>query len=142
MQYHECTKVNGKLKFSIRNLKATKCCYYFVAHLQQLKNQTGQQDPQTLQYVTRKEVLEQDLNRRASFIIISKVLNLLKNMFQVAGLMELRIKITDKLRITYQNLAQLQSQIIDDELIRWKREQQLSGNGVPFNSNLDQIQDW
>lgn len=56
--------------------------------------------------------------------------------------MELRIKITEKLRQTYQNLAQLQSQIIDDELIRWKREQQLSGNGVPFNSNLDQIQDW
>lgn len=104
LQYHECTKVN--------------------AHLQQLKNQTGQQDPQTLQYVTRKEVLEQDLNRR------------------VAGLMELRIKITEKLRQTYQSLAQLQSQIIDDELIRWKREQQLSGNGVPFNSNLDQIQDW
>ncbi|XP_066147545.1 signal transducer and activator of transcription 5B isoform X2 [Euwallacea fornicatus] len=120
LQYHECTKVN--------------------AHLQQLKNQggpacTGDQihrfaasvdppDQQTLQMISKKELLEQDLNRR------------------VAQLMELRIRIMEKLRQTYQHLAQLQSQIIDDELIRWKRDQQLSGNGVPFTSNLDQIQDW
>ncbi|CAG9767639.1 unnamed protein product [Ceutorhynchus assimilis] len=107
LQYHECTKVN--------------------AHLQQLKNQGGPaavQDQQTLQYINRKEMLEQELNRR------------------VAGLMELRLKITEKLRQTYQVLTQLQSQIIDEELIRWKRDQQLSGNGVPFTSNLDQIQDW
>lgn len=32
--------------------------------------------------------------------------------------------------------------MLDDELIRWKREQQLAGNGTSFNSNLDNIQEW
>ncbi|KAL1490502.1 hypothetical protein ABEB36_013184 [Hypothenemus hampei] len=106
LQYCECTKVN--------------------AHLQQLKNQgsLNAQDQQTLQYINRKDLLEQDLNRR------------------VAALMELRIKITEQLRQNYQLLSQVQSQVIDDELIRWKRNQQLSGNGVLFNSSLDKIQEW
>ncbi|KAI5636789.1 STAT protein, DNA binding domain-containing protein [Phthorimaea operculella] len=40
------------------------------------------------------------------------------------------------------NLGQLQSQVLDEELIKWKREQQLSGNGVPMQSNLNTIQEW
>lgn len=48
----------------------------------------------------------------------------------------------DKLKETIASLNTLQSQVLDDELIRWKREQQLAGNGAPFNSNLDNIQEW
>ncbi|KAF7282323.1 signal transducer and transcription activator Stat92E isoform X2 [Rhynchophorus ferrugineus] len=100
-------------------------CTKVNAHLQQLNSQGTAQEQQAVQpYIKRKEMLEVDLNRR------------------VAALMELRIKLTEKFKQTYQLLHQLQSQIIDDELIRWKRDQQLAGNGVPFNSNLDQIQDW
>ena len=39
-------------------------------------------------------------------------------------------------------LQELQYRILDQELNRWKREQQLSGNGAPFANNLDQIQKW
>ena len=39
-------------------------------------------------------------------------------------------------------LSALQHTVLDDELIRWKRGQQLYGNGVPFENNIDQIQEW
>ena len=39
-------------------------------------------------------------------------------------------------------LKEVQYRILDQELNRWKREQQLSGNGAPFANNLDQIQKW
>ncbi len=39
-------------------------------------------------------------------------------------------------------LQELQYRILDQELNRWKRDQQLSGNGAPFQNNLDQIQKW
>ena len=39
-------------------------------------------------------------------------------------------------------LKELQFRILDQELNKWKREQQLSGNGAPFANNLDQIQKW
>lgn len=56
--------------------------------------------------------------------------------------MQLRIQLGDKLKETFQMLNALQSQVLDEELIRWKREQQLAGNGAIFNSNLDTIQEW
>ncbi|KAL1491221.1 hypothetical protein ABEB36_011852 [Hypothenemus hampei] len=104
--YDECTRVN--------------------AHLQQFKNHKTptEHDQQALQYVNRKNLLEQDLNRR------------------VAVMMELRMKITEKFTHSHQLLVQVQNQVVDDELMRWKRGQQLAGNGVPFKSSIDQIQDW
>ena len=39
-------------------------------------------------------------------------------------------------------LKELQYHILDQELNKWKRDQQLSGNGAPFANNLDQIQKW
>ena len=39
-------------------------------------------------------------------------------------------------------LKELQFRILDQELNRWKREQQLSGNGATFHNNLDTIQKW
>lgn len=61
---------------------------------------------------------------------------------QVASLMQLRIQLGDKLKETYQQLNVLQLKVLDEELIHWKREQQLAGNGAIFNSNLDTIQEW
>ncbi|CAH1960095.1 unnamed protein product [Acanthoscelides obtectus] len=72
----------------------------------------------------QKEMLEQVLNQK------------------VAGLMNLRLALAEKLKETVQLLSQLQMLVLDEELIRWKREQQLAGNGANFNSNLDTIQEW
>jgi hypothetical protein len=33
-------------------------------------------------------------------------------------------------------------QVLDKELIRWKREQQLAGNGFPITESLDTLQEW
>ena len=39
-------------------------------------------------------------------------------------------------------MKELQYRVLDQELNKWKREQQLSGNGAPFTNNLDTIQKW
>ena len=36
----------------------------------------------------------------------------------------------------------VQMQVLDKELIRWKREQQLAGNGNPFTFSLETLQEW
>lgn len=56
--------------------------------------------------------------------------------------MQQRLALGDKFKETILLLSQLQASILDDELVRWKREQQLAGNGATFNSNLDTIQEW
>lgn len=61
---------------------------------------------------------------------------------KVSAMVQLRMSLVDKLKETISHLTTLQSRILDSELIRWKREQQLAGNGAQFNSNLDSIQEW
>lgn len=61
---------------------------------------------------------------------------------KISGLLQMRLALADKHRETIQLLGQVQSRVLDDELIRWKRAQQLGGNGAPFSNNLEQIQDW
>ncbi len=39
-------------------------------------------------------------------------------------------------------LKDVQYRILDQELNKWKRDQQLAGNGAAFANNLDQIQKW
>jgi signal transducer and activator of transcription 5B len=39
-------------------------------------------------------------------------------------------------------LKDLQFRVLDQELNRWKRDQQLSGNGAPFQNNMETIQKW
>lgn len=101
-------------------------CTKLNATIQQLNTQASTpQNQQALQKITRqKEMMEQMLNQK------------------VASLMNLRLALSDKLKETYQHLNALQSQVLDEELIHWKREQQLAGNGSIFNSNLDAIQEW
>lgn len=40
------------------------------------------------------------------------------------------------------NLRALQSHILDEHLIRWKRQQQLAGNGAVFEASLETLQQW
>ncbi|XP_028032015.1 signal transducer and activator of transcription 5A isoform X1 [Bombyx mandarina] len=60
----------------------------------------------------------------------------------VAQITQSQMELVDHMKENITNLRQLQSQVLDDELIKWKREQQLSGNGVPMQSNLNTIQEW
>lgn len=51
--------------------------------------------------------------------------------------------LAEKHKGTIERLNILQQRILDEELINWKREQQMAGNGKPFNqTKLDQIQEW
>ncbi|CAH0730881.1 unnamed protein product, partial [Brenthis ino] len=60
----------------------------------------------------------------------------------VAQINQSQMELVDHMKENIANLRQLQSQVLDEELIKWKREQQLSGNGVPMQSNLNTIQEW
>ncbi|GIY78909.1 signal transducer and activator of transcription 5B [Caerostris darwini] len=60
----------------------------------------------------------------------------------IQELMRLRMKLGQHFSDTYIELNELQKRILDTELIKWKRAQQLHGNGEPFHNNLDQIQEW
>ncbi|CAG9853830.1 unnamed protein product [Phyllotreta striolata] len=100
-------------------------CSKISAHLQTIISQPNAQLPANVSKLQKqKESLEQILNQK------------------LAGLMQMRLALGEKLKETYQLLAQLQTQVLDEELIKWKRDQQLSGNGATFTSNLDTIQDW
>ncbi|XP_042900970.1 signal transducer and activator of transcription 5B isoform X2 [Parasteatoda tepidariorum] len=61
---------------------------------------------------------------------------------KIQELLRIRMTILDQYQKTFMELSELQKRILDTELIRWKRGQQLAGNGVPFENNLDQIQEW
>ncbi|XP_075989939.1 signal transducer and transcription activator Stat92E isoform X2 [Anticarsia gemmatalis] len=61
---------------------------------------------------------------------------------KVAQISQSQLELVDHMKENIANLRQLQSQVLDEELIKWKREQQLSGNGVPMQSNLNTIQEW
>ena len=61
---------------------------------------------------------------------------------KVAGLMQLRLTLAEKLQRTVNHLTSLQARVLDEELISWKRDQQLAGNGSQFNTTLDNIQEW
>ena len=39
-------------------------------------------------------------------------------------------------------LTQLQAHILDEQLITWKRHQQLAGNGSQFEGSLETLQQW
>lgn len=114
IQYHECTKLN--------------------AHLTHLSSQNSQPHMSPQQTQQNKEV-ETKLRRQRDLME-----NMLKQ--KVSGLLQFRLTLTDKLKENVSHLATLQSRVLDDELIRWKREQQLAGNGAKFVSNLDIIQEW
>ncbi|EFX86742.1 hypothetical protein DAPPUDRAFT_97641 [Daphnia pulex] len=64
------------------------------------------------------------------------------NVKVLAELLQMRMALAEKHKETLMLIENLQARVLDDELIRWKREQQLAGNGVPFHSNLDSIQEW
>ena len=50
--------------------------------------------------------------------------------------------LAEKHQKTLHLLRKQQTIIVDDELIQWKRRQQLAGNGGPAEGGLDILQSW
>jgi len=61
---------------------------------------------------------------------------------KITDLMRLKMDLEEKITATVKDLSVLQAKVLDEELTRWKREQQLAGNGAPLNNNLDTLQSW
>ncbi|KAH6929480.1 hypothetical protein HPB50_000580 [Hyalomma asiaticum] len=101
-------------------------CQKLQAHYQQLSTQnTGQTNVELLNKIHNDtKAMEQAIRQR------------------VSDLREMRIAFSDKQQETVNLLSTLQTRVLDNELIKWKRAQQLGGNGVTFENNLDQIQEW
>ncbi|XP_042239930.1 signal transducer and activator of transcription 5B-like isoform X2 [Homarus americanus] len=102
-------------------------CAKINAHLSHIQGQERTQQNRELEQSLRrrKDVGEQQLAQK------------------VSGLLQRRMDLAEKHKGTIDRLNNLQQRILDEELINWKREQQMAGNGKPFNQNkLDQIQDW
>uniref|UniRef100_A0A0V0G7K5 Signal transducer and activator of transcription n=1 Tax=Triatoma dimidiata TaxID=72491 RepID=A0A0V0G7K5_TRIDM len=101
-------------------------CTKINAHISHLQNQPQNQTNIDLDKKLRrqKEMMEQMLSQK------------------VTGLMQQRISLTEKLKVTLGLIVTVQGRILDEELIKWKRDQQLAGNGAKFNNNLDTIQEW
>uniref|UniRef100_A0A6I8N877 Signal transducer and activator of transcription 5B n=1 Tax=Ornithorhynchus anatinus TaxID=9258 RepID=A0A6I8N877_ORNAN len=57
-------------------------------------------------------------------------------------LQQYRVELAEKHQKTLQLLRKQQTIILDDELIQWKRRQQLAGNGGPPEGGLDVLQSW
>ncbi|XP_075033016.1 signal transducer and activator of transcription 5B [Mixophyes fleayi] len=57
-------------------------------------------------------------------------------------LQQYRLDLSEKHQKTLQLLRKQQTVILDDELIQWKRRQQLAGNGGPPEGSLDLLQTW
>ncbi|XP_066300615.1 signal transducer and activator of transcription 5B-like isoform X1 [Branchiostoma lanceolatum] len=57
-------------------------------------------------------------------------------------LLQMRITLAEKHRTTFHHLSELQQRIVEEELIQWKRRQQLAGNGGPQEETLDLLQQW
>ncbi|XP_055513113.1 signal transducer and activator of transcription 5A isoform X2 [Leucoraja erinacea] len=57
-------------------------------------------------------------------------------------LQQYRLDLAEKHQKTLQLLRKLQTIILDDELIQWKRRQQLAGNGGQSEGGLDVLQSW
>ncbi|XP_021373929.1 signal transducer and activator of transcription 5B-like [Mizuhopecten yessoensis] len=89
---------------------------------QQLIKNSGQMEKNLRK---QKEDLERDLLSKAE------------------ELLQYRLILAEKLSDTFLGLEELQKIVVDKALIAWKRRQQLSGNGVKFDTQLlDNLQQW
>ncbi|KAJ3607510.1 hypothetical protein NHX12_024561 [Muraenolepis orangiensis] len=61
---------------------------------------------------------------------------------EVTTLQKYRLDLSEQHQKTVSLLRKQQTLILDEELIQWKRRQQLSGNGGPAEGGLDVLQSW
>ncbi|KAG1687688.1 Signal transducer and activator of transcription 5B [Nymphon striatum] len=108
------------------NPRVNKHLGTITAHLQQIENHgSGQANPEDVKKIQRQKVI---------------IDNILSN--QAQAILKQRVDLIRFYADTFSLITSLQSHVVDDILIRWKHEQQQSGNSGVFNNNLDQIQHW
>ncbi|XP_040575664.1 signal transducer and activator of transcription 5B [Lepeophtheirus salmonis] len=86
--------------------------------------QHGEQHPDVVKNKSQMDLLEKKIKER--YLMLSAQRNELVNSFFK----------------TYHDVKEIQSIVLDTELIRWKRDQQLAGNGLEMNFSLDILQEW
>lgn len=59
---------------------------------------------------------------------------------KISALVQCRVQLAENLKETCFLIENTQSKILNTELLNWKREQQLQGNGAKYNCTLDMIQ--
>ncbi|ODM94108.1 Signal transducer and activator of transcription 5A [Orchesella cincta] len=113
-----------------------------IIHLHRMQQQQGNVQQNTMQvqaieknFQEQKQRFEYELKQRNEFGIVVMMITL-TNLFQ------LKQDLEDKITLSVTELSALQSKVLDEELTRWKREQQLAGNGAPLTNNLDTLQSW
>ncbi|GIY78911.1 signal transducer and activator of transcription 5B [Caerostris darwini] len=65
-----------------------------------------------------------------------------KLIYDFQQLLKLRMELYNNFLHIYIRLKELQKKFLETHLIKWKRAQQLYGNGVPFQNNLEKLQEW
>ena len=113
-----------ELKHLVETQETFNILFHEKCRIDEALNRSQQQQDQatiTRMQAKKKEV-DETLNVKAT-----EVLNMRTNM-------------ANKLFQSVNELAEIQNCVLNDHLMGWRRQQQLSGNGVPFFNNLDQIQ--
>merc|ERR1719232_520520 len=59
-----------------------------------------------------------------------------------SGLCTARNSVMSDIVFTVREAKEVQAEVLDNELIAWKREQQLAGNGLQMTLSLETIQEW
>lgn len=91
---------------------------------QSFVQQNGEQHPDVKKYRATKEGME-NATRQKYLSLVGKRSGLFNSYVEI-----------------YKSVRDVQAQVLDKELIRWKRDQQLAGNGHPINMSLEVLQEW
>ncbi|CAL8124206.1 unnamed protein product [Orchesella dallaii] len=102
-----------------------------IIHLHRMQQQQGNVQQNSMQ-VQAIEKNFQEQKQRFEYELKQRITNLF----------QLKQDLEDKITLSVTELSALQSKVLDEELTRWKREQQLAGNGAPLTNNLDTLQSW
>ncbi|XP_041073535.1 signal transducer and activator of transcription 5B-like isoform X1 [Cetorhinus maximus] len=110
--------------------------YFIIQYQESLRIQAqlaqlAQLSPQDQNRIVREQSLQQKRTSVESWL-----------QREAQTLQQYRLDLAEKHQKTLQLLRKLQTIILDDELIQWKRRQQLAGNGGQSEGSLDVLQSW
>ncbi|XP_059170023.1 signal transducer and activator of transcription 5B-like isoform X2 [Physella acuta] len=109
----------------------------FIIRFSDCQKVTGQLQ-QIAQLPNTKEKIAKEIQLRTQK---DQIDNQLSGLAQ--ELLHLRMELSRKYEQTIHSLQELQKEILDNELISWKRRQQLAGNGLLMdNSSIETLQQW
>jgi len=93
--------------------------------LQALQQQYGEEDSKVKAFKVQKEALDKQIKTRYSFM------------------QRHQAQLANEFVGTYTSVKEVQDQVLDVELVRWTKEQQMAGNGFPASSTfIDTLQEW